>query len=94
MTIRLPPSGTTCGDPMEHPPFAKRERTLTMPFTLYVDYICPKCRKPTMQAVVELHPTNPDLALQNFECAECGPVKTKIISLMPKTDFSPHVATT
>jgi hypothetical protein len=54
-----------------------------MPFTLYVDDRCPKCRKPTMQAVVELHPTNPDLALQNFECADCGPVKTKIISLKP-----------
>jgi hypothetical protein len=32
-----------------------------MVFTLTVDGICPKCRKPTMQAVVELHPTNPDL---------------------------------
>ena len=87
MTIRLLPSGTTCGDPMEHPPFAKRERKLTMPFILYVDDNCPKCRKPTMQALVELHPTNPDLALQNFECADCGPVKTKIISLTPKTDL-------
>jgi phage FluMu protein Com len=54
-----------------------------MSFTLYVDDRCPKCRKPTMQAVVELHPTNPDLALQNFECADCGPVKTKIIWLKP-----------
>jgi C4-type Zn-finger protein len=55
-----------------------------MSFTLYVDDTCPKCRKPTMQAVVELHPTNPELALQNFECADCGPVKTKIISLKPR----------
>jgi hypothetical protein len=54
-----------------------------MPFTLYVDDSCPKCRKPTMRAVVELHPTNPDLALQNFECADCGPVRTKILSLKP-----------
>jgi ssDNA-binding Zn-finger/Zn-ribbon topoisomerase 1 len=56
-----------------------------MSFTLYVDDTCPKCRKPTMQAVVELHPTNPDLALQNFECAECGPVKTKVILLKSGT---------
>jgi ssDNA-binding Zn-finger/Zn-ribbon topoisomerase 1 len=60
-----------------------------MTFTLYVGDNCPKCRKPTMQAVVQLHPTNPDLALQSFECAECGPVKTKIISLTPKTDSRP-----
>jgi hypothetical protein len=60
-----------------------------MSFTLYVDDNCPKCRKPTMQAVVELHPTNPDLALQNFECTDCGPVKAKIISLAPKTDSRP-----
>jgi len=54
-----------------------------MAFSLYVDDTCPKCHKPTMRAVVELHPSNPDLALQNFECAACGPVKTKIVSLKP-----------
>ena len=60
-----------------------------MAFNLNVDDICPKCRKPTMQAVVELHPTNPDLALQDFHCADCGPVKTKIISLRSKTGSRP-----
>ena len=54
-----------------------------MPFTLFVDETCPKCRKPMRQTTVELHPTDHDLALQNFECSECGPVKTKIISLKP-----------
>jgi hypothetical protein len=54
-----------------------------MAFTLYVDDSCPRCRKPTLQAVVQLHPTNPNLALQNFECAACGPVRTKILSLKP-----------
>jgi hypothetical protein len=52
-----------------------------MAFTLYVDDSCPKCRKPTLQAVVQLHPTNPNLALQSFECVACGPVRTKILSL-------------
>ena len=54
-----------------------------MPLHSYVHDNCPKCRKPTMQAVVELHPSNPDLALYNFQCADCCPVKTKIISLAP-----------
>jgi ssDNA-binding Zn-finger/Zn-ribbon topoisomerase 1 len=44
---------------------------------------CPKCRKPTMQAVIELHPSRNDLAIHNFYCADCGPVKTKVISLTP-----------
>jgi hypothetical protein len=36
-----------------------------------------------MQAAIELHPTRSDLAVHNFHCADCGPVKTKIISLKP-----------
>jgi hypothetical protein len=54
-----------------------------MAFTLLVDDTCPKCHRPTMRAVVELHPSNSNLALQNFECTECGPVRTRIISLKP-----------
>jgi hypothetical protein len=37
-----------------------------------------------MQATIEVHPTSPDIALHNFRCAVCGPVKTKVISLTPK----------
>jgi hypothetical protein len=51
--------------------------------------ICPKCRKPLMQGVVEAHPSRRDLALHNFQCADCGPVKTKILTLTPKTDSRP-----
>jgi hypothetical protein len=46
--------------------------------------ICPRCRKPLMQGVVEAHPSRRDLALHNFQCADCGPVKTR---LTPKTDL-------
>ena len=42
-----------------------------------------KCGKPITQTSVELHPSRRDLALHNFQCADCGPVKTKIISLKP-----------
>jgi hypothetical protein len=54
-----------------------------MPLTFFVDEICPKCRKPIKIAVIELHPSRPDLAVHNFECADCGPVRAKLISLKP-----------
>src|ERR1700675_2476688 len=41
------------------------------------------------QGAIEVHPSRRDLALHNFQCADCGPVKTKIISLTPKTDLRP-----
>ena len=44
---------------------------------------CPKCGKSLTNAVIERHPTQPDVALHNFTCAACGPVKTKILSLKP-----------
>jgi hypothetical protein len=46
---------------------------------------CPNCHKPTLQAVIEPHPTNREIALQNFDCANCGPVRTKILSLKTPT---------
>jgi hypothetical protein len=51
--------------------------------------VCPKCRNAVMQSVVEAHPSRHDIALHNFECADCGPIKTKVISLKPKTDLRP-----
>jgi uncharacterized Zn finger protein len=54
-----------------------------MSFTLSFNDTCPKCHKPIMQAVIESRPSNRDLALQNFECADCGLVKTRILSLRP-----------
>jgi hypothetical protein len=54
-----------------------------MPFTLYIDETCPKCSKPAKLAVIEPHPGRPDLAIHNFQCADCGPVKAKIVTLMP-----------
>jgi hypothetical protein len=54
-----------------------------MSFIVYVDDACPKCRKPIRRTTIERHPTRHDLAVHNFHCAACGPVKTKIISLKP-----------
>ncbi len=54
-----------------------------MSFIVYVDDICPKCHKPITQSVIEPHPTRRDVALHNFQCVDCGPVKTKVISLEP-----------
>jgi ssDNA-binding Zn-finger/Zn-ribbon topoisomerase 1 len=52
-----------------------------------VSETCPKCRKLVAIATVELHPTHPDRAVYNFMCANCGPVKTRIVSLL--TDQPP-----
>jgi hypothetical protein len=54
-----------------------------MSYDTFIDEICPRCHKPVKPAVIEPHPTRRDLALQNFECANCGPIKTKVISLKP-----------
>ena len=54
-----------------------------MSLILFVQDTCPKCRKPIHQATIDLHPTDRDLALQNFTCANCGAVKTKMLSLKP-----------
>jgi C4-type Zn-finger protein len=55
-----------------------------MSLNLFFNDTCPKCRKPTMHGVIEAHPSRRDIALQNYQCAFCGPVKTKIISLAPR----------
>jgi hypothetical protein len=44
---------------------------------------CPKCGRSKLQAVIEAHPSRTDIALHNFNCADCGPVKTKVLSLKP-----------
>jgi hypothetical protein len=54
-----------------------------MAFSLCVDDTCPRCRKPVRLAVIEPHPTRRDLSLHNFECADCGFVRTKIFSQKP-----------
>lgn len=55
-----------------------------MSLTLFVGETCLQCRKPTMQAVVEPHPSRSDVALQNYDCAACGFAKTKLLSLRPR----------
>jgi hypothetical protein len=44
---------------------------------------CPRCRKPIRLATIKPHPTRPDEALHSLECADCGPVKTKVLPLRP-----------
>jgi len=34
-----------------------------------------------MQAVIDPHPRSRDLALHKFHCANCGPIRTEILSL-------------
>jgi hypothetical protein len=62
-----------------------------MSFIVYAENVCPRCHKAIMQSVFERHPSCQDLALHKFICADCGPVKTKIISLKPG-ESPPEVA--
>jgi hypothetical protein len=53
----------------------------SMVLVLSSSEVCPKCRKALMQGSVEAHPSRRDIAYHNFECADCGPIKTKVLSL-------------
>jgi hypothetical protein len=54
-----------------------------MSVTFYFKDPCPKCSKPIMYAVVEPDPSCRDLALHKLHCADCGPIKTILLSLKP-----------
>ena len=54
-----------------------------MSLNMFYRETCPKCHKPMMQPVIEPHPTRSELAFQNFECADCGAVRTKVYTLKP-----------
>ena len=54
-----------------------------MSVTFYSKDPCPKCSKPIMHAVIELHPSCRDIALHKLQCADCGPIKTTLLSLKP-----------
>jgi hypothetical protein len=62
-----------------------------MSLALHITAACPKCHKLTMQSVIEAHPNRRDIAIQEFYCAECGPVKSIVHSLKPGKP-SPEVA--
>ena len=42
---------------------------------------CIRCGKPTALVTIEPHPSNRNLVLYNFNCAQCGPIKTKVVPL-------------
>jgi hypothetical protein len=44
---------------------------------------CPRCGRPTMRCAIEPHPSRDDIALQDFHCGDCGPIKTIVLSLKP-----------
>jgi hypothetical protein len=54
-----------------------------MSLRLHFNDSCPRCGKPTMQSEIEPHPSRTDVAVQNFHCAYCGPVKSVVHSLKP-----------
>jgi hypothetical protein len=50
------------------------------------------CGQSTMQSVIEPHPSRDDVAIQNFNCGDCGPVKSVVLSLKPSKKPSPNLA--
>jgi transposase-like protein len=58
------------------------EKELTMSLSLNYNDPCPRCGKMTVQSEIEPHPSRTDIAIQRFRCADCGPVKTKVLSLL------------
>ena len=56
-----------------------------MSFTLFIDTPCPKCHEPVKVRAIELHLARRELAIQYFQCADCGDVEAKFISLKPLT---------
>jgi hypothetical protein len=56
-----------------------------MSFTLFIDTPCPKCHNPVKVLAIELHLARRELAIQYFQCADCGDVEAKFISLKPLT---------
>jgi len=55
-----------------------------MSLTLFTNEPCPKCRKPIRQTTIDVHPTSRNLALHIYKREDCGPVKTKVISMTKK----------
>jgi hypothetical protein len=54
-----------------------------MSVELFMNDPCPKCHRPLRQTTVTPHPTSRDLAIHNFECADCGLVKSRILLVKP-----------
>ena len=54
-----------------------------MSMTLYTNEPYPRCGKTIRQTTIDLHPTRAGLAIHNFECVDCGLVKSKVYSLEP-----------
>jgi hypothetical protein len=68
------------------------ERELPMSLNLTYNDYCPRCHKLTMQSVIEAHQSRTDIAIQNFYCADCGPLKSVVLTLEPAKKRSPHLA--
>ena len=45
------------------------------------DAYCPSCSKPVTLATIAPDPTHPDIAHLNYECADCGPVMLRVVSM-------------
>jgi RNase P subunit RPR2 len=63
-----------------------------MSLDLFMNDICPKCRKPLKPAVIEPHPIRRGLAVHKFECSNCGAMQTKILFRKPRKPLPDELA--
>ena len=54
-----------------------------MSLSFYFNNPCHRCGLPMVHATIDRHPAVRDLALHKFYCANCGPIKTEVLSLKP-----------
>ena len=52
-----------------------------MSLTIFINDTCPRWRKPVKLTLIEPHPSDRDLAIHNYHCVDCGPVRAKTIPL-------------
>lgn len=63
----------------------RRSNEISVELQFHIREICPVCHKPSVRlATIEPHPTRDDIALHNFNCLDCGPVRTRELSLRPR----------
>ena len=64
-------------------PFRSDRRGRIVRAIPFIDTPYPKCHEPVKVRAIELHLARRELAIQYFQCADCGDVEAKLTSLKP-----------
>ena len=61
-----------------------------MSFDICMNDTCPNCSKPIKLVSIKPHAASIELVVHKFECADCGPVATKIL-FREQNDSAPEL---